>query len=149
MANSPIFQQPPPSRFSINQDLIRKKSKSTFKLFASLANNNTHRQPPTSISNSPTPSGMVRPRTTSTYNEYGLGLETSNHPVHYSTSSSSGSSIKSQQSLDSRLTLQSLASSNNVSPDLLPQQSMLGRFAAETSTTPTRYFSVSDIFFEK
>lgn len=145
LANSPVHQAPQPSRFSIKQDLIRKKSKSTFKLFTSLANNNnsTHRQQPP-LPNSPTPSGIVRPRTTSTYSEYILGLETSNHSIHYSTSSSScASSIKSQLSADSRLTLQSLASNHLPADVLSPQQSMLGKFAAEASINQPRYFSVS------
>ncbi|KAG2237280.1 hypothetical protein INT48_009013 [Thamnidium elegans] len=142
LSNSPVHQPPQPSRFSIKQDLIRKKSKSTFKLFTSLANNNTHRQQPP-LPNSPTPSGIVRPRTTSTYSEYILGLETSNNSIHYSTSSSSGSSIKSQLSADSRLTLQSLASNNNPTDVLLPQQSMLSKFAADASINQPRYFSPS------
>lgn len=137
LANSPVpHHQAPqqPSRFSIKQDLIRKKSKSTFKLFTSLANNNTqHRQQAPSL---PTTTTTPRPRTTSTYSEYVLGLETAHPSVHCSSSSSS--SIKSQRSADSRLTLQSLAAVEGVQ-----QQSMLGKFAAEASINQPRYFSPS------
>jgi hypothetical protein len=100
-----------------------------------------------STSISPTPSSIVRPRTTSTYSEYILGLETSNNSIHYSTASSS-SSIKSQQSAESRLTLQSLASTNNNHDLLLPshQSTTLSRLAAESASATInqpRYFSVS------
>lgn len=133
MSTSPVQPQAQPSRFSINQDLIRKKSKSTFKLFTSLTSN--ARQQPAN----PTPSGIPRPR--SNYTDYINGLETQNHAIHFSSSSSSSaSSIKSQLSLESRLTLQSLASTQTDIPPL-----NLSRFAMDTSVNQPRYFSVSQL----
>ncbi|KAG2196678.1 hypothetical protein INT46_002638, partial [Mucor plumbeus] len=156
------------SRFSIiKQDLVRKKSKSTFKLFTALVNpankplskekfgharsasssgGTTSSTDTTSASSpSPTPSSTsTRPRTTSTYSEYILGLETSGSSIYHSSSSASSThsnnSIKSQHSHESRLTLQSL-----LSKELLPQQSSLHRLASESpaSVSQPRYFSPS------
>lgn len=157
------------SRFSmIKQDLVRKKSKSTFKLFTALASpaskpsnkeklgharsasssgsgTTTATSNTTSSPSSPSPSSTpTRPRTTSTYSEYILGLETSGSSIYHSSSSASSThsnnSIKSQHSHESRLTLQSLASK-----ELLPQQSSLHRLASESSASinQQRYFSVS------
>lgn len=156
------------SRFSIiKQDLVRKKSKSTFKLFTALASpankpsnkeklgharsasssgsgTTTTSSNNTTSPSSPSPSTPTRPRTTSTYSEYILGLETSGSSIYHSSSSASSThsnnSIKSQHSHESRLTLQSLASK-----ELLPQQSSLHRLASESSASinQQRYFSVS------
>ncbi|GAN09109.1 hypothetical protein MAM1_0244d08631 [Mucor ambiguus] len=156
------------SRFSIiKQDLVRKKSKSTFKLFTALASpaskpsnkeklghtrsasssgsgTTTASSNTTASPSSPSPSTPTRPRTTSTYSEYILGLETSGSSIYHSSSSASSThsnnSIKSQHSHESRLTLQSLASK-----ELLPQQSSLHRLASESSTSinQQRYFSPS------
>ncbi|KAL7315788.1 hypothetical protein PS15m_004963 [Mucor circinelloides] len=157
------------SRFSmIKQDLVRKKSKSTFKLFTALANpaskpsnkeklghtrsaSNSGSGTTTTSSNnttspsSPSPSSTsTRPRTTSTYSEYILGLETSGSSIYNSSSSASSThsnnSIKSHHSHESRLTLQSLASK-----ELLQQQSSLHRLASESSASinQQRYFSPS------
>ncbi|CAO3654692.1 unnamed protein product [Mucor fragilis] len=157
------------SRFSmIKQDLVRKKSKSTFKLFTALASpaskpsnkeklgharsasssgsgTTTATSNTTSSPSSPSPSSTpTRPRTTSTYSEYILGLETSGSSIYHSSSSASSThsnnSIKSQHSHESRLTLQSLASK-----ELLPQQSSLHRLASESSASinQQRYFSPS------
>ncbi|KAL9558817.1 hypothetical protein MBANPS3_000717 [Mucor bainieri] len=157
------------SRFSmIKQDLVRKKSKSTFKLFTALASpankpsnkeklgharsasssgsgTTTASSTNTTMPSSPSPSSTpTRPRTTSTYSEYILGLETSSSSIYHSSSSASSThsnnSIKSQHSHESRLTLQSLASK-----ELLPQQSSLHRLASESSASinQQRYFSPS------
>ena len=147
---------PTQSRFSLKQELMRKKSKSTFKLFSSLTSSNSssnlQQQQQSSSSNvsltsSPSQSSIARPRTTSTYSDYILGLEASNNSIYYSTTSSSNSSIKSQQSAESKLTLHSLASTNNNHDVILPHQSTLSRLAAESGTAinQPRYFSVSSM----
>lgn len=155
----------------IKQDLVRKKSKSTFKLFTALANpaskpsnkeklghtrstsssgsgTTTASSNNTTSPSSPSPSSTsTRPRTTSTYSEYILGLETSGSSIYNSSSSASSThsnnSIKSHHSHESRLTLQSLASK-----ELLQQQSSLHRLASESSASinQQRYFSVSFFF---
>lgn len=142
MPSSAVQPQAQPSRFSMKQDLIRKKSKSTFKLFTSFSGNARQQQP--NLANPAMPSsGFPRPR--STYTDYIHGLETPNHSIHLSSSPSSSSScassIKSHLSLESRLTLQSLASSQT---DNIPS-SNLSRFAIDTPMNQARHFSVSTL----
>lgn len=144
MPTSTVQPQAQPSRFSIKQDLIRKKSKSTFKLFTSLTGN-ARQQQPNMANPATTPSGNF-PGPRSTYTDYIHGLETPNHSIHFSSSPSSSSScassIKSHLSLESRLTLQSLASSQT---DMMPP-SNLSRFAMDMPINQPRNFSVSTLF---
>ncbi|KAI8644219.1 hypothetical protein BD408DRAFT_430639 [Parasitella parasitica] len=147
------------SRFSmIKQDLVRKKSKSTFKLFAALANpankslqkeklgharsDSSSGGPPTFIStpsaSSPMPSSTsIKPRTKTAYSEYVLGLETLNSTAYHNSSSASStdssSSRKSQHNHESTLALQLLAPK-----DISAQSSELS-----TSNNRQRYFSPS------
>lgn len=170
----------------VKQESILKKSKSTFKLFSSLANNSQHHHhkqqksskrhstPGITANHSPTTTisstaSIARPKTTSTYSEYLLSLDTYNSSMYHSSSSTSSSihsanSIKSQHSNESRLKLQSLASNNNNntisttgvtsnkedSTLLSPHQSSLHRIASKAASVPNmvqpRYFSVGAIF---
>jgi hypothetical protein len=128
-------------RFFIKNELIRKKSKTTFKLFTSLGNNKILSH----ISGNDS-----RPRTASANNSHPIQNALANGSTSKSFSTSSGSSLKSQHSGESRMTLQSLASSHEEStPNLIsPGQSLLRKHASfeQPSTlfsNEQRYFSVS------
>ncbi|CEP12495.1 hypothetical protein [Parasitella parasitica] len=163
---APVVPRPPTpsanSRLSmITQDLVRKKSKSTFKLFTALANpvskplqkqkvdHARSDSPPiftnTPSASSPMPSSATaKPRATSPYSEYVLGLETFGSSAYHNLSSApsaqSSNSSKSQQSHEAKLKLQSL-----VSKDILPQSSSVYRSASESpeNAYQQRYFSPS------